>query len=192
MKSKVVKILLILMIIAVLGIGGSFVYKNYIQSENASIENSDKQISSLREAISLNNIDAVEFLVKKGVDLEIPFDTSEENQDNGFTALGWAVFSNRPEIAMYLINHDADVKAGVPIGSSMLFWAITYNMEDVAKEIIEKGGDIYPQNGYNPALHAAVQGQNNIVSMLAEKGVFPEDHHEVDENKQETQKTLEK
>ena len=155
-------------------------------------EENAAQLSSLREAISLNNIDAVEFLVKNGVDLEAPFDTSEETQDNGFTALGWAVFSNRPEIAMYLINHGADVKAEVPLGSSMLFWAITYNMEDVAEAIIDNGGDIQPHNGYNPALHAAVQGRNKIVEMLAEKGVIADDHHETDENIETTQKTLEK
>lgn len=191
MKNKI-KILLIFLIVCILASGGYFLYTKYYQNQNSLVESSETQISSLREAISLNNIDAVEFLVKNGVDLEAPFDTSEEKQDNGFTALGWAVFSNRPEIAIYLINHGADVKAEVPLGSSILFWAITYNMEDVAKEIIEKDGDIYPHNGYNPALHAAVQGQNNIVSMLAEKGVYPDDNHEVDENSQTSQKTLEK
>lgn len=192
MKNKKIKILLGFLVVCVLASGGYFLYTKYYQNQNSLAENSETQISSLREAISLNNIDAVEFLVKNGVDLEAPFDTSEEKQDNGFTALGWAVFSNRPEIAIYLINHGADVKAEVPLGSSILFWAITYNMEDVAKEIIDKGGDIYPHNGYNPALHAAVQGQNNIVSMLAEKGVYPDDNHEVDENSQTSQKTLEK
>lgn len=190
MKSKIIKFILGAVVIAAILAGGYYAYQCH--STKRTETNAATQISSLREAISLNNIEAVEFLVKKGVNLETPFDTSEEKQDNGFTALGWAVFSNRPEIAMYLINHGADVKANVPIGSSMLFWTITYNMEDVAKEIIEKGGDIYPQNGYNPALHAAVQGQNNIVSMLAEKGVFPEDQHEVDKNSQIMQKTLEK
>ena len=186
MQNKKVKYAISAIIIIILAIGGYFGYKYYLNlSQENKPEELSSQVSSLREAISLNNIEAVEFLVKKGVNLETPFDTSEEKQDNGFTALGWAVFSNRPEIAMYLINHGADVKAEVPLGSSMLFWAITYNMEDVAKEIIDNDGDIYPHNGYNPALHAAVQGQNNIVAMLAEKGVFPEDNHKVEENQQE-------
>lgn len=193
MKNKSVKYLLVFMIIALLAAGGYFGYQYYLTTNKAPLaEENSAQISSLREAISLNNIDAVEFLVKNKVDLETPFDTSEEKQDNGFTALGWAVFSNRPEIAMYLINHGADVKAEVPLGSSMLFWAITYNMEDVAEAIIENGGDIYPHNGYNPALHAAVQGRNKIVDMLAAKGILPDDHHENQENAEEEQKTLEK
>lgn len=192
MKSKIIKFILALIVIIVLAFGGYFIYKNYMNKTEVMPANTEAQISSLREAISLNNIEAVEFLVKNGVNLEMPFDTSEETQDNGFTALGWAVFSNRPEIAMYLINHGADVKAEVPIGSSMLFWAITYNMGDVAKEIIENDGDIYPRNGYNPALHAAVQGQNDIVMMLSEKGIYPDDHHEKAEKEENTQKTLEK
>ncbi len=158
----------------------------------ATPKNISSQISSLREAISLNSMEAVELLVKNGVDLEAPFDTSEEQQDNGFTALGWAIFSNRPDIAMYLIEHGADVKADVPIGSSMLFWAITYNMEDVAEKIIENGGDIYPENGYNPALHASVQGKEKIVELLAEKGITAEDNHESEKNLAEPEKTLEK
>ncbi len=193
MKNKIIKIIVAVVILAAVVAGGYFGYQYY---QNRSLpkmpEENAAQLSSLREAISLNNIDAVEFLVKNGVDLEAPFDTSEETQDNGFTALGWAVFSNRPEIAMYLINHGADVKAEVPLGSSMLFWAITYNMEDVAEAIIDNGGDIQPHNGYNPALHAAVQGRNKIVEMLAEKGVIADDHHETDENIETTQKTLEK
>ncbi len=177
MKNKSVKYLIATVILAGIIVGAFFLYNSKSDFEMTEPKDMSSKISSLREAISLNNIDAVEFLVKKGVDIEIPFDTSEEKQDNGFTALGWAIFSNRPEIAMYLINHGADVKAEVPLGSSMLFWAITYNMEDVAREIIDKGGDIYPHNGYNPALHAAVQGQNNIVLMLEAKGVKAEDHH---------------
>lgn len=193
MKNKRVKLILGLIIIVVLGLGGYFGYQYYQNMpQNSTSKENSAQISSLREAISLNNIDAVEFLVKNGVNLETPFYTSEEKQDNGFTALGWAVFSNRPEIAMYLINSGADVKAEVPLGSSMLFWAITYNMEDVAEKIIENGGDIYPHNGYNPALHAAVQGRNKIVDMLAKKGILPDDHHENEENGEEEQKTLEK
>ena len=178
-KSKYILIAVVI-ILAVASIW--FCYENKKNLVLDIPENKQQQISSLREAISLNNIDAVEFLVEKGVDLETPFDTSEEKQDNGFTALGWAIFSNRPDIAMYLINHGADVKASVPLGSSMLFWAITYNMEDVAEEIIEKGGDIYPINGYNPALHAAVQGREKIVKMLEETGIKAEDEHKSDEN----------
>ena len=193
MKNKSVKYLLVFVIIALLAAGGYFGYQYYLTTnETPTAEENSAQISSLREAISLNNIDAVEFLVKNNVDLESPFDTSEEKQDNGFTALGWAIFSNRPEIAMYLINHGANVKAEVPLGSSMLFWAITYNMEDVAEAIIDNGGDIYPRNGYKPALHAAVQGRNKIVDMLAEKGVIADDHHENEENTETQQKTLEK
>ena len=192
MQNKKSKYILSLIVVALIAVGGWLWYEQKIKSSAEVPENMPQKISALREAISLNNIEAVEFLVKNGVDLEAPFDTSEEKQDNGFTALGWAVFSNRPDIAMYLINHGADVKADVPMGSSMLFWAITYNMKDVAEKIIDNGGDIYPHNGYNPALHAAVQGRNEIVSMLAAKGIKADDHHEVEENSETSQKTLEK
>ena len=190
MKNKNKIIILSLVIVFILLGGGIYWYQNYSKPV-AKVSTSD-QISSLREAISLNNIDAVEFLIKNGVDIEQPFDTSEEKQDNGFTALGWAVFSNRPEIALLLIENGADVKAAVPLGSSMLFWAITYNMEDVAKKIIDNGGDIYPQNGYNPALHASVQGAKRILRMLEAKGIRAEDNHNDMPKEENQEKILEK
>lgn len=190
MKNKTKLFISILVGVALLAGGGAYWYMNC--SKKVVLPETSDQISSLREAISRNNIDAVEFLIKNGVDIEQPFVTSEEQQDNGFTALGWAVFSNRPEIALLLIDNGADVKAAVPIGSSMLFWAITYNMEEVAKKIIDNGGDIYPENGYNPAIHASVQGANRILRMLEAKGVEAKDHHQNEDIRASQEKTLEK
>lgn len=132
-----------------------------------------RQALSLQEAVSLNNLEAVRFLIKNGADPEQRFNKSavEGTEDEGFTALGWALFANRPEIARYLIEQGADVTASVPMNGSMLYWAIAYEHSDLALLLIDKGIDIYPSGGYNPALHARILGLDEVVLKLAEKGV---------------------
>lgn len=160
---------------------GAYVFFSMRKNEVLQSQKELRQASSLQEAVSLNNLEAVKFLLKSGADLEQRFNKSAVDgaESEGFTALGWALFANRPEIARYLIEQGADVTASVPMNSSMLYWAITYEHADIALLLIEKGADIYPSGGYNPALHAKILGMDDVVLKLAEKGVEPaeNDYH---------------
>lgn len=128
-------------------------------------------ITILQEAISLNNLNAVEFLVKNGANIEAPINQGSDGKY--FTALGWALFSNRPEIAVYLIEHRADVTAPVPVESSMLYWALAHHMREVALLLIDKGAVLVAADGYNPAQHAEILGFGEVVAALREKGIEP-------------------
>lgn len=183
--KKASKILIAVLIIAAV-IGGGFFYYSGSLKEKSHPQQSEQKAISLQEAISLNNLDAVKFLLKNGADIEQRFNKEvvlpSENlnqEEKGYTALGWALFVNRPQIAEYLISQGADVTASVPMSDSMLYWAIAYEHEKLALLLIEKGTDIYPTKGYNPALHAKVLGMNQVVSKLAEKGIkiSEEDSH---------------
>lgn len=183
--KKASKILIAVLIIAAV-IGGGFFYYSGSLKEKSHPQQSEQKAISLQEAISLNNLDAVKFLLKNGADIEQRFNKEavlpSENlnqEEKGYTALGWALFVNRPQIAEYLISQGADVTASVPMSDSMLYWAIAYEHEKLALLLIEKGADIYPTKGYNPALHAKVLGMNQVVSKLAEKGIkiSEEDSH---------------
>lgn len=178
-----------------LAFAGYFGVQKYNLQQKQEMQ-AEKQSLALREAISLNNYDVVKFLVKNGADLEYR-DASVKTVDGvapnpeGFTALGWAMFTNRPEIARYLIEQGADVKASMPM-ESMLFWAIAFKMEDIAALIIDKGGDVSGANSYNPAAHAKILGLESVVNKLAEKGISAEKPSTDDFSEPELNKTLEK
>ena len=187
---KKIKIILIFLVVGLLVAGAFGIYRCHVKKVKEQTV-AARKISSLQEAISLNNLSAVEFLLKNGVDIEQRFGNIGGKKDNDFTALGWAMFTNRPEIARYLIENGADVKASMPM-ESMLFWAISFKMEDVAETIIEKGGEITPSAKYNPATHAEILDMPKIVSLLAEKGIKPEDFTKYDFSEADTKKKLEK
>lgn len=175
MKKSFSVYLLIVLAVILLGVSSYHYYQSLQQKDVAKVE---QKSSSLREAISLNNLDAVNFLLKSGADIEQRFTVETivpaQKSDQGFTALGWALFSNRPEIAKFLIEKGANVKASVPIESSMLYWAIAHEMNDVALLLIDKGADIDASMGYNAAQHASILGLTQVVEKLKEKGVTPD------------------
>lgn len=145
---------------------------SYLQKRHSEISAEERKTSSLQEAISLDNLTAVEFMIKNGANLEAPINQDENGKY--FTALGWALFSNRPEIARYLIEQGADVKAGVPLGSSMLYWALAHQMNDVALQLIENEAVLSAKDGYSPLQHAVAKGMVQVVKKLKEKGLAEE------------------
>ena len=134
-------------------------------------------ITDAYEAISKNNLSLLKDILASGVGLEETDIIEEKNINTGdvwynksFTLLGLAVFYNRPEIADWLIENGADVTAAQPMGT-ILSWAITYHMEDIAIKIINRGGG-YPVKEYNPASHAKLQKMEKIVQLLERYGVY--------------------
>lgn len=144
----------------------------YLQKKQLKTDEEERKASSLQEAISLDNLTVVEFIIKNGANIEAPINQAENGKY--FTALGWALFSNRPDIARYLIEQDADVKADIPLGSSLLYWALAHQMDDVALLLIEKGALLSSTDGYNPLRHAEVKNMLQVVEKLKEKGLKTE------------------
>lgn len=170
--KKLIKTVLAIIIIAVVAVQGYIFYQD-LEKQKLAEAQTERQSLSLQEAISLNNLNAVEFMIKNGANIEAPINQGDDGRF--FTALGWALFSNRPEIARYLIEQGADVTATIPLGSSMLYWALAHRMPDAALLLIDKGATLATQDGYNPAQHAEIIGLAQVVEKLKEKGLSPKD-----------------
>lgn len=166
--KKYIKVIFIVLIFAVLAFRG-YIFFNGLELKKQS---EARQTLSLQEAISLNNLEAVKFLVKNGANIETPINQGGDGKY--FTSLGWALFTNRPEIAIYLINQNADVTASAPVESSMLYWALAHEMNEVALLLIDKGTIITSEDNYNPAQHADILGMTQVVEKLKEKGITPD------------------
>lgn len=170
MKKSVKVIFFVVLLVVVVGV--ICVIKNYQFGLEKQAALSEQQSLSLQEAISLNNLEAVKFLVKNGANIETPINQGGDGKY--FTSLGWALFTNRPEIAIYLINQNADITASTPIESSMLYWSLAHEMSEVALLLIDKGAIITAADGYNPAQHADILGMTQVVEKLKEKGITPD------------------
>ncbi len=170
MKKSVKIILPVAVLCAVLA--GGYVFYQGLAQQKAAEAQTERQSLSLQEAISLNNLNAVEFIIKNGANIEAPINQGDDGRY--FTALGWALFSNRPEIARYLIEQGADVTAQIPLGSSLLYWALAHQMNNVALQLIDKGAELSAADGYNPAQHADIIGLTQVVEKLKEKGLTPD------------------
>lgn len=172
---KISYVFMAVLALAVIG-GVGWFSCTYLQKRQLETDEAERKSSSLQEAISLDNLTAVEFIIKNGANIEAPINQSENGKY--FTALGWALFSNRPDIARYLIEQGADVKAGIPLGSSLLYWALAHRMDDVALLLIEKGALLSSADGYNPLQHAKVNNMSQVVEKLKEKGLKAESGEE--------------
>jgi len=169
--KKISYVFMAILVLAVIG-GVGWLSCAYLQKKQLKTDEAERKVSSLQEAISLDNLTAVEFIIKNGANIEAPINQDENGKY--FTALGWALFSNRPEIARYLIEEGADVKAGIPLGSSMLYWALAHQMEDVAIRLVEAGTPLSSADGYNPLRHAEAKNMDKVVEKLKENGLGEE------------------
>lgn len=164
-RGAVYRLVMLLVLIIAVSLGAAAYYGYHKKNAGPA------PVTVLQEAISLDNINAVEFIIKNGANIEAPINQGADGRY--FTALGWALFSNRPEIARYLIEQGADVTAEMPLGSSMLYWALAHEMNDVALLLIDKGA-VLSSDGYNPAQHADIIGLQQVVEKLKEKGITPD------------------
>ncbi len=65
-----------------------------------------------------------------------------EKDYNGATPLMYAIWSDKPEVAKYLIESGADLKAKDNSGKDALRYAITFRQFELINLLIEKGADI--------------------------------------------------
>jgi len=97
---------------------------------------------------------------------------------DGFTALHFAAFFNRPEIARDLIRHGADVAAVSknPMKVAPLHSAAAAHSGEIVRLLVENGAppDVRQEGGW-AALHEAAQiGEKEMVKALLEYGADPQ------------------
>lgn len=169
--KKISYILMAVLTCVVIG-GVAWFSCSYIKTREHKTTEAERKTLSLQEAVSLDNLTAVEFIIKNGANIEAPINQDENGRY--FTALGWALFSNRPQIARYLIEQGADVHTSVPMGSSLLYWALAHQMSEVALQLIENGAVLTTADGYNPLQHAMAKNMDSVVAELQKRGMTEE------------------
>nr|CAB3490011.1 unnamed protein product [Digitaria exilis] len=94
-----------------------------------------------------------------------------EPDGNGYHALQWAALNNYPHVALYLIEHGADVNATDHAGQTALHWAAVRGSTSVANVLMERGARVEAAdvNGYR-AVHVAAQyGQTSFLYHIISK-----------------------
>ncbi|XP_072040717.1 ankyrin repeat and SOCS box protein 16-like [Amphiura filiformis] len=132
---------------------------------------------SIQELIELINNEAplneIETLVETGIDINEPVG------DMGLCALHHAVYKNRPECVLYLVNHGCNINVQDQCGFTPLHVASRYNRVDVMRELLQLGANLETEDAVGcPALNLALQkGYEECAESLLEKGANPNKHY---------------
>ena len=93
---------------------------------------------------------------------------------DGFTALHFAAFVNRPEIARILIRHGADVSAVAknPMKVTPLHSAAAAHSTEIVRLLLENGAspNVKQEGGWTPLHEAAQIGDKEMVGVLLKHG----------------------
>jgi ankyrin repeat protein len=149
-------------------------------------------VSALMHAYYRRQLDAADLLLSANPDLDIFEATAAGKADkasailqrdsnaakswsaDGFTALHFAAFFNRPEIARDLIRHGADVAAVAknPVKVMPLHSAAAAHSGEIVRLLVENGAPLnVPQEGGWVPLHEAAQiGDEEMVKILLQHG----------------------
>ena len=96
---------------------------------------------------------------------------------DGFTALHFAAFFNRPEIARELIRHGADAGAVArnPMKVTPLHSAAAAHSREIVELLLEHGAppNLPQQGGWTPLHEAAQLGDEMMVKILLQHGANP-------------------
>ncbi len=137
---------------------------DYELNENINLNQSYYGWTPLIQAALAGNIDAVQKLIARGVDLN-----ATENSDNG-TALIVAIKMEYYDIARLLIDAGADLDVTTKMmNDSALTIAIQSEEIDIATLLIERGArtDIVTKDGYNAADLADFAGIYELTELLS-------------------------
>jgi ankyrin repeat protein len=185
----------------------NLLFKAIANKDNSKVENLLKDIdinivkngkTLLMCALSHNNIEVVDTLIKAGIDIDTCYPsgntilieaiTREKNEfakklitygadlnaknTIGDSALTKALITNKPDIAKRLIEQGADINLVDTQGNSALMLALIYNQPDIAKRLIELGADVNLKNNYkdSPLTIATKKGYEHIVKILMDTG----------------------
>lgn len=124
--------------------------------------------TALHIALKYNPVyDNIKLLLDKGADINI-------KEQQGFNALlTAATWTNNLDIIKLLVERGADIHQYLPNGSNnALTISITANKPEFVKYFIEKGADVNEKtpNGLYPAGMACMNGNAEIIKMLADNG----------------------
>ncbi len=124
--------------------------------------------NALIEAVSSGSIKKVNFLIKKGAQV------NRKSEDfGGVSAIGVAAFDENLEMVKLLIDNGADISSEADNGRTVLLEAILSEKSyDIVKLLIEKGVDVNRSNDdkQTPLMKAAQYNLPAVVKILLDSG----------------------
>ena len=112
------------------------------------------------KAVETNNIEEVKRMMQSGIDLNY-------RNNNGNTALMYAIMYNRVEIARMLIDSGVDVNIRDNRDNTALIWTILFDNIEISRMLINVGADInIPGDRGRSALIWAIQSENTKFAKL--------------------------
>ena len=124
--------------------------------------------NALVYAVYSNDLDTIQFLVKKGASIDAP-------DMYGDTPIIAAVKINSTEIAKYLLDLGVDSHPLDGLGRTPLMLAAQAGYVDMASFVIAQGGNVNGQNelGFTPLMSASANSQSEMVDYLLQNGGDP-------------------
>ncbi len=144
----------------------------YRRSEIADLLLAAKSDLDIFEATAAGKADNVSYILKKD-----PEAVKRWSAD-GFTALHFAAFFNRPEIAAILLNQKADTSAVTknPMKVTPLHSAAAAHSGSIVRMLLENGAppNARQEGGWTPLHEAAQIGDMDMVRSLLDHGADPQ------------------
>ncbi len=151
--------------------------RDLLIKRGAKKETEEKGLSPMQTAIKKGDREAVEVLLKNGVDPNSYY-THYHSPHYHFTALHSAARTGNVDILKTLIKFGANINARTTYGDTPLDEAIETGHKDAAKFLINNGADIYPValvgNYRSPVFIAAKKGDVETLKLLLSKGAIPD------------------
>lgn len=130
---------------------------------NPEVSNLESNI--LRQAASLNNIEAIQKLLDEGCLID-------DQDENGFTALHHAAKCGHRASVELLLSHGADCTIKDFSGQDAMYWAILIRAYELIPLLKGAGGDVNQKNSNNlPSMYVAGIFDEKLIQVLLDNGL---------------------
>ena len=133
------------------------------------LDNNNLLIESVKNGKNYKNLNIIYRLLQEGVDINA-------KDEDGITALMWAICKGNIEIIQMLLKKGADVNAKDENGVSALALSVMspsrWRQKEIVSILLEKGADVNAIDnfGLTAVMWAYKKGNVDLVSMLRDKG----------------------
>ncbi len=123
----------------------------------------------LRQSALDGNLEKVKEMINGGVNVNSP-------DSEGHTALMFAAFNGHSDIVLLLLESEAAIDRRDLVGRTALLYGSTGPFPETVKILLDKGAKpniIDSEEHFSPLMHAAAEGNLDVVKVLIEYGADP-------------------